>query len=189
MPAKTSKEVTDRQKSCRFLLTALRQQGAWVAEQLLELVRPHLPAGDEEPDFHSPIVALARLLEASIASLVAADEGVYAANAHLGRLRQRRDELFALLARKIARLRLTLINQFVAPRLDDLGFEQETARSPTPLLRQADRIEAAFEGDGLRPRPRPPAPGDGAPAPGRRSAPDPEADRRDPAAARRGEGR
>ena len=149
MPARTSKEVTDRQRSCRFLLTALWQQGARIADRLFELVRPHLQEGDEEPNFLANIVALARHLEASLVRLVVADERVYAANARLDRLRQLRDELFSLLARKIARLRLTLMNQFVAPRFDDLGFEQETARSPTPLGRQADRIAAAFEGDGL----------------------------------------
>ncbi|MEM7355436.1 MAG: hypothetical protein AAF657_31780, partial [Acidobacteriota bacterium] len=42
-----------------------------------------------------------------------------------------------------------LLNQFDAPRLDDLGLEDETARSPLPLLRQADRIARAFQGENL----------------------------------------
>lgn len=149
MPARTSKEVTDRQRSCRFLLTALWQQGARVAERLLELVQPHLQEGDEAPNFLATIVALARHLEASLVRLVVADERVYAANVRLDRLRQLRDELFSLLARKFARLRLTLINQYVAPQLFALGLEQETARTPVPLLRQVDRVVIVFQDDGL----------------------------------------
>ncbi len=149
MPAKTSKEVTDRQKSGLYLITALLMQGLQVAERLLELVRPHLREGDQEPNFFASFVALARHLEASLARLVASDERLYAANAHLDRLRALRDELFSLLARKVARIRLTLVNQYVAPQLFILGLEQETARSPMPLLRQSDRIQVAFQGAGL----------------------------------------
>lgn len=149
MPARTSKEVTDLQKACLFLLSALMRQGEWVADKLLGLVGPHLEEGDVEPGFFPVIVALARNLRASLDRLVAADEAVYAANVRLGWLRDRRGALFSQLARKVARLRLTLINQFVAPRLDDLGFEDETARSPVPLLRQADRIAEVFRGEGL----------------------------------------
>ena len=149
MPAITSKEVTDRQKACAFLLTALLQQGLWVAEKLLELVRPHLVEGDEEPSFFATFVAHARHLEASLGRLVAADERLYAANARLDQLRELRDRLFSLLARRVARIRLTLVNQFVAPQLFALGLEQETARTPVPLLRQADRVELVFQGPDL----------------------------------------
>ncbi len=149
MPANLSKEVTDRMKSCLFLITALWQQGPRVAERLLELVRPHLLEGDEEPDFFAALVALARHLEASLERLVAADKRLYAANAHLDRLRALRDELFSRLARKMARVRLTLVNQYVAPQLFVLGLGRETARTPMALVRQTGQVELAFQGADL----------------------------------------
>ena len=149
MAARTSKEVTDRQKSCRFVLSAFLRQGERIADQLLDLVRPHLEEGDVEPGFFPVISSLARRLQASLHQLVEVDETVYSANVRFGKLRDEREALFARLARLIARLRLTLINQFVAPRLDDLGLENETARSPIPLLRQADRIGQVFVGEGV----------------------------------------
>ena len=149
MPARTSKEVTDRQKSCGFVLTALLRQGARVAEQVLQLVQPHLEEGDEAPGFFPVVVALARKMGASIDQLVAADETLYEANARYTRLREQQNDLFSKLARKLARLRLTLLNQYVAPRVVDLGLEGETARSPRPLLRQADRIVKVFAGEGV----------------------------------------
>ncbi len=149
MPARTSKEVTDRQQSCGFVLTALLRQGARVAAQLLTLVQPHLEEGDEAPGFFPVVVALARKMGASLDQLVGADEALYEANARYTRLREQQTEFFSKLARKVARLRLTLINQYVAPRLVDLGLESETARSPRPLLRQADRIVKIFAGEDL----------------------------------------
>lgn len=149
MPARTSKEVTDRQKSCAFVLTALLRQGARIAEQLQALVQPHLEEGDEAPGFLPVVVALARKMGASLKQLVTADEILYAANARYTRLREQRAEAFSLLARRVARLRLTLLNQYVAPRVVDLGLEGETARSPEPLLRQAGRIVQVFAGEGL----------------------------------------
>ena len=121
--------------------------GAKNADKLAGIVRPHLAEGDEEPGFFSVFVAFARYLRASLERLVALDEKVYAANVLLGRLRDERLTAFSVLARTVARLRLTLINQFVAPRLDDLGLEAETARTPVPLLRQADRMVEVFAGD------------------------------------------
>ncbi len=149
MPARTSKEVTDRQLSCRFVLNALLLQGARVAETLLTLVQPDLEEGDEAPGFFPVIIALARKMTASIHQLVAADEALYEANARYTRLREQQTEFFSKLARKVARLRLTLLNQFVEPRVVDLGLEGETARSAQPLLRQADRIVKIFAGEGL----------------------------------------
>ncbi len=149
MPAKTSKEVTDRQQSCGFVLTALWQQGTWLAERLRDLVQPDLEEGDEAPGFFPVIIALARKMGASINRLVVADEALYEANARYTGLRDQRAEVFSKLARMVARLRLTLINQYVAPHLVDLGLGNETARSPQPLLRQADRIVKIFAGEDL----------------------------------------
>ena len=149
MPARTSKEVTDRQQSCGFVLTALLRQGTRVSEQLIDLVQPHLKEGDEAPGFFPVIVALARNMEASLDQLVVSDEALYEANARYTRLRDQRAEVFSKLARRVARLRLTLVNQYAAPRMVDLGLEVETARTAQPLLRQADRIVKNFAGEGL----------------------------------------
>lgn len=149
MPARTSKEVTDRQKTTRFLLQAFKLQGPRVARQLLAIVRPHLLEGDDEPGFLAAIVALARRLEAVLERLVTVDERIYALNALLARLREERDDKTPAVGQVIVRLRQTLSAQYVAPRLELLGFEGKTARKPIPVLRQADRLCEALPDGGL----------------------------------------
>ena len=149
MPARTSKEVTDLEKACQFLITALLVQGVRISNLLTGVVRPHLEESDEAPGFYSSLVALARNLRASITRLVAADENVYAADAKLTQLRDERNEKSGELGNKIVRVRQTIFNQYLAPRLDGLGLESPLNRNPTPLLRQCDRVGETFQREDL----------------------------------------
>jgi hypothetical protein len=54
MPAKLSKEVTDRFRAALFVLSAFRFEGPRVAANLLTLIRPELLEGDEEPGSIGP---------------------------------------------------------------------------------------------------------------------------------------
>jgi hypothetical protein len=146
MPAKTSKEVTDRQKTCQFLHTALVHQGIRISDRLLERIRPHLLEGDAEPSFQGVNIGLARQLEGSVANLVALDETLYEANARIGELRAQRNATTEELIQQIVHLRQTLQGQYVAPNLERLGFGPRTNRLPMPLIRQANRLVATFQG-------------------------------------------
>ena len=145
MPARTSKEVTDRQKSCQFLHTALVHQGIRISDRLLERIRPHLLEGDAEPSFQTANIGLARQLEASMANLVHLDETLYETNARIGELRKERDTTTERLIQQIVHLRQTLQGQYVAPKLERLGLGNKTYRLPVPLIRQANRLVATFQ--------------------------------------------
>ena len=149
MPAKTSKEVTDRQKSCQFLVSALLQQGQQVMANLNAIVHPHLEEGDEPPSFMSSIFALARTLKARLSTLVAADEVLYAANALLTSLRVRRDDLADRLGKLIVSVRRSVLGLYAAADLEALSLQSPANRNPVPLIRQAVRIHEAFQGDEL----------------------------------------
>ncbi len=148
MIVKTSKEVTDRQKACVFLLSVFLLQGPKVAKALSELFRPHLPEG-EEPGFLSVILTLARALKAAMAELVAADEAHYAAKASYTATLRRRDALAGWLTARMVGLRRTVIGQHENPDLGRLGFEGETAREAVTVLRQVDRVVEIFDGTSL----------------------------------------
>lgn len=140
MPAKTSKEVTDRQRACRFLLTAFERQGDHVFGQLAETIRPLLDEGQTEPDFHAAFDGLRRWLDVSIGEMVTLDEGIFDKNARLDRARKDRDAAIQDLAQELSRLRLSIENQYQAPQLERLGFETPIVRVAVPLLRQAERL-------------------------------------------------
>jgi len=149
MPAKTSKEVTDRENRCQFLLTAITKQGPRIADFLLGLVRPFLLPDDAESDFMGTLVGLARRLDGVLARLRSADERVYAANARRSVLRQQLDQKTKELGKLISRVFRTVASQFVEPSLGELGLESPTNRNTTPLLRQAERIDETFGRDDL----------------------------------------
>ena len=145
MPAKTSKEVTDRQKTCQFLSTALVHQGIRISDRLSESIRPHLLEGDVEPSFQHVNIGLARQLEASITGLVHLDETLYEANSRLAELRSERDAVVEELIQQIVHVRQTLVGQYKKPKLERLGFVRRTPRSPVPLIRQAQRVMDLFQ--------------------------------------------
>ena len=145
MPAKTSKEVTDRQKSCRFLISALLRQGQQVVARLTAIVHPHLEEGDEPPGFMNPILALSRALKARLLDLVAADEEVYAANALLSMLRTKRNDLTDRLGKMIVKVRRNVLGLYAAADLERLSLQSPVNRNPVPLIRQAVRIHEVFQ--------------------------------------------
>lgn len=149
MPAKTSKEVTNRQRSCQFLISALFQQGQQVVAKLSAIIQPHLEEADEPPGFLSSILGLARALKARLLDLVAADEVLYAANALLSRLRIQRNGLADKLGKTIVKLRLGVLGHYLAPDLERLSLQSPVNRNPIPLIRQAVRIDEAFQSDEL----------------------------------------
>jgi len=149
MPAKTSKEVTDRENRCQLLLTAITKQGPRIADLLLGLVRPFLLPDDAVPDYMGSFVGLARRLGGALARLRTADERVYAANARRSSLRQQLDQKSKALGKLISRVLRTVSSQFVEPSLGELGLESPTNRNTTPLLRQADRIDETFGRDNV----------------------------------------
>lgn len=149
MPAKISKEVTDLGRSCRFLQTALTQQGDQVADLLVERVQPHREEGDEEPAFSASNVAFGRRLGGSMGQLVGADEKVYTLNARFSTLRNQRDVLRPKLAKGIVRLGRTIRGQYVAPDMEGLGLQSPRVRTLDLLLRQADLIDGVFQSDQL----------------------------------------
>ena len=155
MPAKTSKtsiEVTNRQRACHFLTTALEGQGPRISQQLHERLRPHLVEGDPAPMAEPIQVGMTRALVANIKATVAADEAIFFANARLDELRVERTEATRRVSREMIRLRHLVAGQYRAPRVHHLGVGTATAKTPPLLLRQADRTTAAFAGAQLEER-------------------------------------
>lgn len=151
MIARTSKEVTKRQKVCNYLLIALEDQGPRISDLLLEQARPFLQEGDAEPSAAAMQVSLSRRLTVHMENLVEADEDLYRANAHLAELYQDRNAAAGRVRQQVIRLRKIVVGQYLAPQLDGLGLGTSTSRSPVVLLRQADRIAAVFGGEQLVP--------------------------------------
>ena len=73
MSAKASKEVIDRVRSGRHLLSAYEVEGPRVAASFVEETRDHLEEGDEEPRPDSVLVAVERKLRGSMDHLVGTD--------------------------------------------------------------------------------------------------------------------
>lgn len=163
MPAKTSKQSSDREKAARFVLSALFQRGLEISHLLAELFLPHRQEGDPEPDFHRTIIALGRKLKHAIDKVVAADNRLFAANAALDTERDVRGNKASQLSRLVIGLRGACNSLFVDLPVQQLGFDARTAQDPVPLLMQADRVadnlesgpieaETLFEGDDFNPQ-------------------------------------
>ncbi len=163
MQAKTSKESSDREKACRFVLAALFQQGLEIGRLLVELFLSHRQEGDPEPEFFGTIVAVGRKLKHAIDKVVSADNRLFAANAALDKERQARGDKAFRLSRLIIGLRGACKSLFVNLPVQDLGFDARTAQDPVPLLIQADRVvenlesgevkaEPLFEDDDFNPK-------------------------------------
>lgn len=146
---KTSVELVRSGKSCRSLLSALLGQGFMVASTLLDKVRPHLEEGEIEPDLFGSIRALAHILRASFEEFSVAAEAVYAAEAALGILRDKRNDLATQLGKKIARFRQVILGHYIKAEIETLGLQSPTNRQPDHLLYQSDRIGDSFQKDNL----------------------------------------
>lgn len=149
MPAKISEEVTDVGGSCRYLRTALTQHGDQVSDSHLENVRPYQQEGDPDPGFSASNVAMERRLGGSMDALEGADKKVFELNAEVSSLRKERDELKPKLSTEIARLGRTIRGQYLAPDMEGLALKSPKSRSLDSLVRQADMIDTAFNGDKL----------------------------------------
>ncbi len=163
MPAKTSKQSSDREKACRFVLAALFQQGQEISRLLVDLFTHHRQEGDPEPDFFGTVVAIGRSLKHAIDTVVSADNHLFAANAALDNERTVRGDKVNQLSRLIMGLRGACSSLFVDLPVQRLGFDARTAQDPVPLLIQADRVveslesgevnaEPLFKGDGFDPK-------------------------------------
>ncbi len=163
MPAKTSKQSSDREKACRFVLSAFFQQGPKISDLLAALFLVHRRDDDPEPDFFGTIVALGRKLKHAIDGVVSADSALFAANAALDAERFARGKKADRLSRLVIGLRGACNSLFVNLPVQQLGFDARTAQDPVPLLIQADRVVASlesgqveaellFEGDDFDPR-------------------------------------
>ena len=140
MLAKTSKESSDREKACRFLLAAFFQQGPEISRLLVATFRPHRRDADAEPDFFATVVALGRALKEAIGRVIAADNLLFAANAALDKAIKLREEKSSQLSRLIIGLRGACNALFVDLSVQRLGFDTRTFQDPAPLLIQADRV-------------------------------------------------
>ena len=116
MAAKTSKEVTDRQKNCHFLITTLVNPR--IAEKLADRMRPVLEADDADPFSHPMQVGLARTLDANMVGTVNADEALFRVEARLELMRVAREEAKRQVMDQIMDLRKILQGLYVAPRLN-----------------------------------------------------------------------
>ncbi len=147
MPAKTSKETSDREKACRFVVAAFFLQGQQLSQKLATLLEPHFGEGDPVPDFYAIVTALGRALSNLIRGVVSADNVLFTANAALDAARQSRSDRTAELSTLIIGLRGACNALFVDLPVQLLGFDQRTAQDPVPLLMQADRVvESLREG-------------------------------------------
>ncbi len=147
MPARTSKQSSDREKACRFVLSALFQYGQEISRLLVDLFSPDLKESDTTPDFFGTVVAVGRKLKVAIDRVVAADGRLFAANTALDRERKLRARKTSRLARLIMGLRGACSSLFIDLPVQQLGFDARTAQDPVPLLIQADRVVENLESD------------------------------------------
>ena len=147
MPARLSKEVTDRVRACLFVLSAFVTRGPEVAAAVQEITRPHLADGDAEPGFAADFVALHRTLKAAMDRMVAADMKLYAALAWEATLRALRVRKVKDLAFCLVGLRRGVVGHYLDPDLAGLGLQPVTARDTTTILRRVDLLDERFGED------------------------------------------
>ncbi len=140
MAVKLSKGVTQRMRSCLWVLAALWEQGPDIAARMLELVQPNLRDGDVLPSFWAQLVAYGRTLEAALDRLLAADRKLYDLRQAQRVVREKRDRQFRSLDRLITGLRRSILGFYAAPELERLALDTPNARNPLGLSRQAELI-------------------------------------------------
>lgn len=149
MLANLSKEVTDRVRSCRFVLASFVKEGAEVAAIVQDKLRP---AGSSElreaegeapsqvPLFADPLAAVAQTIRWVMDRMISMDRDLYAALAWEGSLRQKRESLTKKLAGLIVGLRSTLSGQYPHADMMGLGLQRLVARDTTTILRRAETV-------------------------------------------------
>jgi len=138
-------------RSCRFVLSALWQQGPGIANRVLEIVRPHLQEGDESPGVFGVVAAFARTLEAALARLVASDLTLHDQDEKRSALRRAKNDHFQVIDQLLVGLRRTVLGQFDAPDLQGVGLDAPNGRDPVTLLREADLVADKLRRDDLAP--------------------------------------
>ena len=123
MAAKLSIEVTSRMRSCRFVLSALWQQGPKIAAKVLDIVQPHLREGDESPGIFPVIAAFARTLEAALERLAASDRKLHDLNEQDSALRRVKNGHFNVIDQLLIGLRRTVVGHRVDVVLELLQAE------------------------------------------------------------------
>ena len=149
MAAKLSTEITDRAKSCLFVLSALEQQGPRVADEVLGLVRPTLWEGDEPPNFFAQTVAFSRALKARLDRMVVLDLDHYGRKQNRKVVTRQRVEKSRELGDLIRGLRRSITGQYTAPELERLGLKPPVSRDPMTLLLQPSKAWMGAAGEGL----------------------------------------
>jgi hypothetical protein len=146
MTAKASKEVIDRVRSGRHLLSAFEVEGPRVAASFLEDTRPYLEEDDAEPRPDGVLVAVERKLRGSMDHLVDTDRAVGEAEGRESVLRKlfredKRELAFCLVA-----FRRLVLSQYVEPDLANLGLEPVNVRDGITVPHRGqlvgDRLEA-----------------------------------------------
>lgn len=149
MPAKLSKEVTDRMRDCRYVLSAFDTEGARIAEKLSPSTQSNLEATDEEAGYSSVLGDLRHNMSTALDGLVGADGDVSAAAAWESSLRAEHRDKSEQQGFWIVGLRRTVIGQFVAPDLENLGLQAVDVRDSITVARRSQLIGDRFEAPNL----------------------------------------
>lgn len=138
--AKLTASITDKVRSCLFLLAALREQGPKVTNIVLDLLQPTLEQDEEPPPFLPQLEALARLLRAALDRMTAVDRQLYDEDEQRATLFAQRQTLVNELGSKVSGLRRIVIGHYPEVKVEKLGLQGRTAQEPIGLLRQSELI-------------------------------------------------
>ena len=147
--AKLSIEITGRNRSGLFLLSALSQQGPTVAKLLTDKIRLGLQEGEEPPDPMPQIALLNQMLQSALGHMVKVDADLYRENASRADLLRERESNVAVLGRKVTGIRRIVTGHYMAPDVAQLGLVGPTAREVVALLRQTELICEQLKSEAL----------------------------------------
>lgn len=138
--AKLLTEITNKARSCRFLLSALWEQGPMVAEKVLDKVQQRLGEGAEPAPFLAQIQMLGRLLKAELDRMIELEQALYDEDARRATLFARREDVGGKLVTKVIGLRQIVEGHYPEAKLETLGLDGRVVREPVGLLRKARLI-------------------------------------------------
>lgn len=138
--AKLTASITNKVRSCLFLLAALAEQGPKVTQIVLDQLQPSLGQGEEPPPFLAQLQALGRLLRAELERMVALDRELYDEDEQRATLITDRRAVVGELGRKVISLRRIVLGHYPDAQAEKLGLEGRTEQEPIALLRQSELI-------------------------------------------------
>jgi hypothetical protein len=150
-----SKQVVDRQKSAQAVIAAGESNASLIADELQQLLAPHLRKTEKLPDVDLLIDLVARYLATSTDSMIAADENNLRELADDAIARDARDQAADALYASIGDLREWLTALFGTAALRALGFSGPTPQDPVAMARFAGEIISAL-GSSKLPKPKRP---------------------------------